>query len=169
MFPNDTGQPGTWDPNGQNFVTQEILIAETGEANSSALEPIASSRLMRFNRLEEKTQNLTIAENLEDASPAYSPDGSFLAFARRFLEARRWTPGKQLWLMTTDGREARQLTNDPFYNHFDFAWRPDSDQLAFVRFNQTVMTEPPELWLINQDGSGATKIVEGGYDPQWIP
>jgi Tol biopolymer transport system component len=108
-------------------------------------------------------------DNLEDTLPVFSPDGERLAFARKYLNQDEWTPGRQLWLMDMDGGNARSLTREPSYNHYDFAWSPLGNQLAFVRFNQTTMTEPPELWLVNDDGSQARLLVIGGYAPQWIP
>ncbi len=40
--------------------------------------------------------------------------------------------------------------------------------LAAVRFNVTVITEPPEIWLVGLDGS-AIRLIIGGYQPAWIP
>lgn len=168
-FPNQTGQAGDWDPGGRYFVAPEISYIQAGDPNKTGLDMIANSHLIQFDRQTGQTKDLTQAEDLEDASPAYSPDGANLALARKSLDIKSWTPGRQLWIMQADGSDARQLTDDPSYNHYDFAWSPDGDQLAFVRFNQTVMIEPPELWVINPDGSAAQKLVVGGYTPQWIP
>ena len=45
---------------------------------------------------------------VEDVSPVFSPDGKWIAFARRYLDPLRWTPGRQVWLMRADGTEAVQ-------------------------------------------------------------
>jgi Tol biopolymer transport system component len=169
IFPNQTGQGGDWDPSGRYFVAPEISFIQPGDPNQTGLSTIANSHLIQFDRQTGQTNDLTKAEDLEDASPAYSPSGASLALARKSLDIKTWTPGRQLWTMQADGSNARQLTDDPFYNHYEFAWSPDGDQLAFIRFNQTVLTEPPELWVINPDGSGAQKLLAGGYAPQWIP
>jgi len=168
-FPNQTGQAGDWDPTGRYFVAPEISYIPAGDPNKTGLGTIANSHLMQFDRQTGQTTDLTQAENLEDASPAYSPNGASLAIARKSLDIKSWTPGRQLWIILSDGSGARQLTNDPYFNYYEFAWSPDGDQLAFVRFNQTEMTEPPELWVINPDGSAAQKLIVGGYAPQWIP
>ncbi len=96
-----------------------------------------------------ETQDLTELEGIEDVGPAFSPDGAYLAFGRKFLDVRQWSPGRQLWLMRLADGEAFQLINDPLYNHYDFAWSPAGDRLAFVRFNQSLLTEPPEVWTID--------------------
>jgi Tol biopolymer transport system component len=61
------------------------------------------------------------------------------------------------------------MTNDPLYNHYDFAWSPTGNRLAFVRFNQSTLTEPPEVWTIDPQTGQASQIILGGYAPQWIP
>ncbi|MEJ2708685.1 MAG: hypothetical protein P8074_13795 [Anaerolineales bacterium] len=71
--------------------------------------------------------------------------------------------------MNADGSDVRQLTDDPFYHHYALAWKPGGGQLAYVRFNQTVLTEPPEIWVINPETAQATRLIVGGYAPQWIP
>ena len=102
-------------------------------------------------------------------APVFSPDGAFLALARKNLQIELWTPGRQLWLMRTGTWQAQQLTDEPLYSHFEFAWSPQGDLLAYVRFNQAALTEPPELWVIDPYTARAAELVVGGYAPQWLP
>jgi hypothetical protein len=57
------------------------------------------------------------------------------------------------------------LTQAGDYNHLArwSGWQ----QLVFVRFNQTVLTDPAELWLIDADGSHPIELVR--LCAQWIP
>jgi Tol biopolymer transport system component len=169
-FPSQTGMPGSWDPSGEHFVIPEISDNEIqGSQEAKDLQPIPSSHLLRYERKEGVLEDLTQADDLDDSIPAYSPKGGRLAFARRYLDLARWTPGRQLWIMQPDGSNAQPLTDDPFYNHYDFAWNPEGEELAYVRFNQDLMTEPPEIWLIRADGTLARQLIIGGYAPQWMP
>ncbi|MEW5867898.1 MAG: Ig-like domain-containing protein [Chloroflexota bacterium] len=169
LFPNQTGQPGSWNPNGRDYVAPEISFLDEGIAASLNLQTFANSHLILFNRLDGAQRDLTSEEALEDAVPAYSPDGVYLAFARKYLNALRWTPGRQVWLMLAGSQEAQQMTNEPDFNHFDFAWSPDGDQLAYVRFDQTALIAPPEIWLMDPFTGRAIQLIVGGYAPKWIP
>ncbi len=164
VFPNETGEPGSWSADGMIFVAPEIFIIPVASG-----DPIAASHLMAYDPAQKTTTYLTQGIDIEDTAPAISPDGQWVAFARKSLVASLWTPGRQLWVMRFDGKDPLQLTNAPFYNHYDFAWRPDGGQLAFVRSNLDSPTDPVELWLVNADGSDPVKLSVGGYAPQWAP
>ena len=81
----------------------------------------------------------------------------------------RWTPGRQMWIMQADGSQAQALSSEEAYNHYDFIWSTDGNQIAFVRSDPTQLIQPPELWLVNPDGSNPIQLVKGGYSPIWIP
>lgn len=170
FLPNRTGELGGWHPEGSTFAAEEVILETI-----STLGTLTSSHLVVYDLTkldstgQPQTADLTQAADLEDVSPVYSPNGEWIAFARRYLDNSRWTPGRQLWLMRSDGREAHPLTQSGDYNHHDFAWSLDGQRLAFVRFNQTILTEPAELWLIDADGSQPIELVKGGYAPQWMP
>ena len=61
------------------------------------------------------------------------------------------------------------LTDEVDFHHTSFAWHPDGDQLAFVRYNQAKLSDPPEIWLINRDGSNSLRLIINGFAPAWIP
>ena len=169
-IPSQTGQPGSWNPSGTQFVTPEIILPAGSQTSSLPnVESIASSHLIAINIEDGRVQDTTRAENQEEAAPVFSPDGTRIAFARKYLDTARWTPGRQMWILQLDTGQTRQLTADPFYNHYDFSWAPAGSRLAFVRFNQTLLTEPPEIWVIDTINARANKLVVGGYQPQWMP
>jgi hypothetical protein len=169
-FENQTGQAGAWHPSGNAFLAPEINFLDANFSPSlSDLEPLADSHLILFDLQSGATQDLTPEQGTEDTTPVFSPDGNYLAFARKYLDPQRWTPGRQLWVAKTDSREARPLTDQPLYNHYQFAWSPSGEQLAYVRFNQSLLTEPPEIWVLNLLSGVETRSAVGGYSPKWIP
>jgi len=163
-FANETGAAGDWSADGSWYVAPEISLLPAAGG-----EPLAISHLMAYDPARRNTLDLTQSANSEDTAPAFSPDGQWLAFARKSLDAERWTPGRQVWVMRADGKDPVQLTNAPFYNHYDFAWSTESRQLAFVRSNLDNPTESLELWLMNADGSQAVRLAVGAYAPCWAP
>jgi WD40-like Beta Propeller Repeat len=109
-------------------------------------------------------------------SPAFSPDGTEIAFETDFVpgEEEAYEPG--IWIVNSNGTGARQLTAG-----WERApdWSPDGTQLvawayyeppeeepeqedegAFVLINST--TGVVEKWLLNED-------YEAEYDPRWSP
>lgn len=161
---NGTGEPGSWSPDGSAYLAADIFYS------IEYSQTIGSSHLMLYDLKSGQVRDLTQDLNLEDATPAFSPDGKMIAFGRKYLDEARWTPGRQLWLMAVDGSSARQITDSPiFYIHHDFAWSLDGRWLAYVRFNQAAMKQLPELWYANADGSNPIQLVIGGYSPKWIP
>jgi Tol biopolymer transport system component len=162
FFPNETGEPGSWAPDGSSYTVHEVEFWGNGPMDFN-------SHLWRFGYPAGQKSNLSIDLHLEDVTPAYAPDGTQIAFGRRYLDPDRFIIGSQLWLMNADGDNPRQITNNPDYNHADFAWHPEGGYLAFVRHKQTTLIDPPEIWVTLPDGSNAFRLVIGGYVPQWIP
>jgi Tol biopolymer transport system component len=71
--------------------------------------------------------------------------------------------------MRLDASDAHAITDEADFNHYDLAWSRDGQRLAYVRFDESKPFNPPELWIINADGSSALQLVIGGYSPIWIP
>jgi Tol biopolymer transport system component len=175
--PNASGEMGTWSPDGQSLIFSELFFPpEATPAPNATGEAEGSDRiynyLVKTTIATNATQNLSGANLVDDASPAYTPSGAWLAFGRKSISAGQWTPGRQLWLMRPDGSEAHALTNDPLYNHSAFRWGPDGAALAYMRFNVANPSAPAEIWLADitaQAGSANARRLVNGYLPEWLP
>lgn len=182
-FSNGTGEPGTWSPEGDFFAAPELFVQLTetlqgpiGELANQPDDPanedrvqVLTSHLLRYAVDGSPTGDLTLADVLEDTAPAWSPDGRWLAFARRYLDESRFTTGRQVWLMRPDGSELRALTNSPEHRHTALAWHPEGTWLAAVRFNAAVLTLPPEIVLIQPGTGEVVQLVSNAFSPQWLP
>jgi Tol biopolymer transport system component len=180
-IPTSLGNMSAWSPDGDFLVfTEMVFPEETARPDESPAEVPGEheshstqfySHLFRFEVATSQITDLSYAalDLVEDASPAYSPDGHWIAFARKYLGQEDWTPGRQLWLMRSDGSLLTQLTDDPGYNHSSLAWSPDSNELAYMRFSQTDFTQLPTIWLVEIETMQAYELVDGGYMPQWVP
>jgi TolB protein len=95
----------------------------------------------------------------DDAFPAYSPDGTTIAFVRY-----RGAGGQMVMVADAHLRNARRIAIG-----FEPAWSPDGKQLVFVRKPAKYQA----LYVANVDGSGLRRItpwrVRAGEHPDWSP
>jgi Tol biopolymer transport system component len=92
-------------------------------------------------------------------APAYSPDGSKIAYVH-----------SHLWVMNADGSNKRELTDHPVAMP---AWSPDGKQIVFVDGHIGFYNEEEgPLFVVNADGSGLRPLSPDevdGKDPAWAP
>lgn len=104
--------------------------------------------------------------NVDDANPAWSPDGQWVAFGRKPIGT---TAGRQLWLMRADGSEARALTQDLNVHYGPPAWSADGRYLLFQRYDTGAANAAPGIWLLEVSAGRLTLMVENGILPAWAP
>jgi TolB protein len=105
------------------------------------------------------------------SDPAYSPDGSLIAFA----SDRGRYPAKQgIYVMNAaDGSQVRRVTSLPPAASVDYAPRfsPDGTRLVFTREVDDASGDGA-LYVVKLDGSGLRKITPGDVfpgDADWSP
>ncbi len=103
-----------------------------------------------INRLEQ----WALTDRREDRTPAFSPDGRYIAVAYR------QNGGYDIYRLNADGSGRVRLTQTPLWvtampeggkqwNNVSPAWSPDGSQIAFL----TDRTGRWEIWVMNWDGS----------------
>jgi Tol biopolymer transport system component len=98
----------------------------------------------------------------EIASPAWSPDGTKLAYLR----------SAELWVLDTTTGQTRQLTTCHGCNQYDYmSWSPDSSRLVFSEPDQFGSLQ---LYIIDADGSHTTQLTHfpaalNAMQPTWSP
>lgn len=99
----------------------------------------------------------TLTSGPNDNNPAWSPDGTKLAF-----QSDRGTGNWDIYVVNWDGSGLARLTRGPETDQ-DPAWSPDGTKIAFLRNGS--------IHLMSADGSGVTRISFAGYDshPSWSP
>jgi len=160
FLPNETSGDGSWSADGRYFLTSEILFAG---------DTLAPRHLQLYDLVEETTQDLSKGSFLEDLNPSFSTRGLAFAFSRKSLSPQDWTLGRQLWVMDLESGESAPLTDEIDYQHTSFAWHPDGQKLAYVRYNQAALSEAPEIWVIDTDSKEALRMIINGFAPGWIP
>ncbi len=88
-----------------------------------------------------------------DDGPAWSPDGTRIAFATDNLGTGR----REIAIMNTNGTAVTRVAEG-----FSVAWSPDGSRL--------VMNRGDGLFIVNSDGSNASRLTFGNHsDPVWRP
>ena len=96
-----------------------------------------------------------------ERDPAWSPDGSRLAFA---AELRG---DLDIWVMNADGNGLVRLTSNVGTDYRP-DWSPDGKRIVFV----SERDGNPELYVMNADGTGQTRLTNEprrDSDPAWSP
>jgi dipeptidyl aminopeptidase/acylaminoacyl peptidase len=107
------------------------------------------------------------------SSVCLSPDGAQAVCAVGSYSMAENTAHSQLWLLSTFGGEARQLTSSGDKDGQP-AWSPSGEQIAFIakREQQGRKDESPQLYLIPPDGGEARRVSDfapGIEAFRWFP
>lgn len=160
FLPNETGGDGSWSPDGRYFICSEILFLS---------DTLAPRHLLLYDQSEANVLDLSRGSYPEDLNPSFAPFGLTVAYSHKSLDPALWTPGRELWIFNITSGENTQLTEGIDYQHTSFAWHPDGKQLAYVRYNQAALSDPPEIWLIDTTGGDPLRLIINGFQPGWIP
>lgn len=106
-------------------------------------------------------------------SPAWSPDGQRIAFARATFVGE--VPKSDLYVMSSDGTNVIKIAEDAG----EPAWSPDGSRIAFAsyrdRFGETCFHDcspSAEIYVVDADGGEAKRLTESKADdssPTWSP
>jgi dipeptidyl aminopeptidase/acylaminoacyl peptidase len=105
---------------------------------------------------------------VEDSGGAWSPDGTRLAIARRYLDGR-FTNGKQIYLLEPDMGEAEPLVLDREYNHSVMRWDASGRQIVFQRFSLSAPGARPEIWTVDVETGALAQVADNAFLPAWVP
>jgi len=103
------------------------------------------------------------------SSPAWSPDGRYLAYAAMPEPADTDAPAvggqignealnrRRIWIVSASGEDRRPLTNDATYRDEHPLWSADGEHLLFAR----IRGQETSLWLVGRDGEELFSAAEG--------
>jgi Tol biopolymer transport system component len=118
--------------------------------------------------------NLTDTLDTNEGQPAWSPDGTKIAFTGpgEFNEDGSGGLG-DIYVMDADGTNRTNLTDSPNFLDYRPSWAPSGAQLTFVReVPGRVISEQQDIFVIDANGENATNITQTDAnedDPAWSP
>ena len=103
-------------------------------------------------------------DDFNNFKPAWSPDGSKIAFSSRHGPETR----EDIWVVDADGTDPQQVTAI-FGQDTDPTWSPDGSKIAFT----TNQDGNSEIYVVNADGTGLHNITNNVENqdttPAWSP
>ena len=156
FFATPTGQQAWWSPRGDSVIITDMQLRDGGFAMHLFAVDLATGAY----------SDLSGDLDVEDGPPTWSPVDGTLAFGRK---ASRTAMGKQIWLLSADGSEMWQLTQNADVHHGALSWRSDGQALLFQRYEITAPGAVPQVWILDVSSGASRMVVEQGLLPSWLP
>ena len=153
FVPSRTGEPPVWNRTSSKLLVTDVDVDDTDFRTRLVILDIATLSL-------DATDS-----DYEEWALRWAPGGQRVTVLRRPPGARG---GGQVWLVEQSG-PARQLTDDPSFDHGAAQWSADGRYLAFHRIALDDAGAPSEIVLWDTETGATAAPPFTGRLPSWLP
>lgn len=164
--PGEINKHPAWSPDGTRIAFASMAISSTGKLNTD-LYVMNTDGTNPVNLMEQQPE----AANSIDEAPAWSPDGSKIAFR----STRTGGGINNIFVMNADGTDPIQLTHETVDCGLP-AWSPDGNKIAFDVTIRKTPTWHNEVYVVDLDGGNQVWVSEvpgvekfDNESPSWSP
>jgi Tol biopolymer transport system component len=124
--------------------------------------------------------NLTQSDEADELSPAWSPDGKYIAFSKSHGEAASFrldimgvfVSPSDIYVMNADGTNPINLTQSEKADERGPAWSPDGKYIAFSKGSRGWFYYSRDIYVMKADGTNPINLTNDqvyAHDPVWVP
>jgi Tol biopolymer transport system component len=158
ILANIYGTRSVWSADG----THMLFLVPVESEDQSAVNIYDADFLVKETKIvleEEKNQ-------IDYSLPTLSLDGKWMAVGLRLVGG---SYSKQLWLISTNGTQKINITNDFTHTHAAYNWGPDFGKLVYQRLNLVTSQAVPEILIYDLASQKSQILVRDAAMPAWIP
>jgi len=154
LIPNILDVPVQWAPDSKSLLVLNIIIKNNQYV----------TQFFHYDVSSETLTNISTNENIEILA-AWSPNGESIAAVRRGFSIPR---GDQIWLMNSDGSDARAITSASEVLHGSLNWSPDGKFILYDLYLLDSFPAESQLEVVNVQTGEIINLGIVGYNPKWV-
>ncbi len=164
IYAEEKEKAAKWDVTQPDFQTEKSeATIDTRQGTWMSLDVSPDGSVLAFDLLGDiytmpigggKATNISAGHNW-DMQPRWSPDGKSIAFT----SDRKG--GDNIWVMKSDGTDAKQITSESFRLMNNPSWSPDGTMIAAKKhFTTQRSLGTGEIWLYHINGGKGVQVVK---------